>query len=313
MRHEASRWPADLFPYRQHEFARPAGVMRYVDEGRGAAVVCVHGNPTWSFYFRGLIAGLRETHRVVAPDHVGCGWSDRPSERKYAYCLRSRIDDLEALLEHLGLGAGVTLVGHDWGGMIAAGVAVRRPSRVSRLVMMNTAAFLPPPGKRLPWRLRVLRANPGLAAAAVLGGNAFARLATRMAVVRPLPRAVRAAYLAPYGTWSRRRATLRFVQDIPLHEGDRSYGLVREIDERLETLGGRPMLLVWGLRDFVFDGDYLAEWRRRFPEAEVLAFADAGHWVLEDAGERVVERVRAFLARRGTGAERAVGVAGSDA
>lgn len=296
---------AELFPFRRQSLLRPAGALRYVDEGEGPPVVCVHGNPTWSFYYRRLIAQLRSSHRIIAPDHLGCGASDAPPESAYDYSLRSRIDDLEALLDHLRLDAGVSLVGHDWGGMIAAGVAVRRPDRIARLVLLNTAAFLPPAGKRLPWRLRVLRKNPRLARALLLGLNAFARLATRMAVVRPMPRDVRAAYLAPYSSWSRRLATLRFVQDIPLRPRDPSFSLVRDIDGRLAALRGKPVLFLWGLRDFVFDADYLAEWRRRFPDAEVHAFDDAGHYVLEDLGDRAVTLIRDFLARHPLDALRA--------
>jgi haloalkane dehalogenase len=271
--------------------------MHYLDEGRGPPIVCVHGNPTWSFYYRRLVDELRDEHRVVAPDHVGCGRSDKPGDDRYEYVLERRIDDLEALLDRLGLTENVTLALHDWGGMIGMGVAVRRPRRIARLVLLNTAAFLLPPGRSLPWRLRLIRDGGPAAALLVRGFNAFARGAARQAVRRPLPPDVRAAYLAPYDSWKNRIATLRFVQDIPLRPGDRSYATARRVDDSLHRFSALPTLICWGLRDFVFDRRFLEEWRRRFPAAEVHEFADAGHYVLEDAAERIIPLVRDFLRR----------------
>jgi haloalkane dehalogenase len=268
----------------------------YLDEGRGEPVVMVHGNPTWSFYFRALVEGLRDRYRVIAPDHIGCGLSDKPGDERYAYTLGGRVDDLEALLEHLGLRANLTLVLHDWGGMIGMAYAHRHPERVKRLVVLNTAAFLMPPGKKLPWSLWLCRA-PVLGALLVRGLNVFSRAAVRWCSVRPLPAEVRAAYLAPYDTWGHRTAVHRFVQDIPLRPGDRAYDLVKAVQDGLDRFRAVPMLICWGERDFVFDDHFLAEWRCRFPEAEVHSFPEAGHFVLEDAGPEVLALVRDFLQR----------------
>ena len=285
-----------LYPFESRYFDRDGVRMHYLDEGSGAPVVMVHGNPTWSFYYRGLVAALRDGYRCIVPDHVGCGLSDKPGDGAYEYVMERRVDDLAALLAHLGVEENVTLVLHDWGGMIGAAWALRRPERIGRLVVLNTAAFLMPAGKRLPWRLRAIRRGP-LGPILVRGLNGFARGAAWMAAVRRLPPEVRAAYTAPYDSWANRIATLRFVQDIPLGPGDRSYAAARSVDENLCRLAGVPVLICWGERDFVFDRDYLAQWRRRFPNAEAHSFADAGHYVLEDAGERVVPLVVAFLAR----------------
>jgi haloalkane dehalogenase len=268
----------------------------YVDEGQGEPVVMVHGNPTWSFYFRGLIRGLRDDYRVVAPDHVGCGLSDKPGDDRYDYTLARRVEDLEALLDRLGLRDGLTLVLHDWGGMIGMAYASRHPDRVKRLVVLNTAAFLLPPGRRLPWSLWLCRRTP-LGPLLVRGLNAFSRAAVRWCSVRPLPPEVRAGYLKPYDSWKNRVAVLRFVQDIPLRPGDRSYELARSVQDGLGRFREVPMLVCWGERDFVFDGHFLAAWRQRFPEAEVHTFAEAGHFVLEDAGPQVLALVRDFLRR----------------
>ena len=102
--------------------------------------------------------------------------------------------------------------------------------------------------------------------------------------------------VAPYDSWHNRLATLKFVQDIPIRPGDPSYAVMAETDRLLSTLSRLPMLICWGQHDFVFDLDYLAEWRRRFPNAEVHLLPEAGHYLLEDAPDQVLGHVRAFLA-----------------
>ena len=270
--------------------------MHYLAEGAGEPVVMVHGNPTWSFYFRELIAALRGTHRCIVPDHVGCGLSDKPGDDCYHYTLTNRVADLEALLDHEQV-AGATFLMHDWGGMIALAAALRRPERVKRLVILNTAGFLLPPGKRLPWQLKLLRPRNALSEFLVRGMNLFCRSAVRTAAVKGLEPAVAAGLLAPYDSWANRIAVARFVQDIPLGPGDESFELCRWVDENLCILRDRPALVCWGRKDFVFDDDFLAEWRRRLPHADFHAWDDAGHYVLEDARDRVVKLVQDFLHR----------------
>ncbi len=270
--------------------------LHYLDEGRGNTVVMLHGNPTWSFYYRDLVIGLRDTARVIVPDHIGCGLSDRPGDDRYEYTLRRRVDDLDALLVHLGATENLTLVLHDWGGMIGMAYATRHPEHVRRLVVLNTAAFHLPVSKRLPWSLWVCRNTP-LGPLLVRGLNAFSRAAVRWCSVRPLAPDVRAGYLAPYNSWYNRIAILRFVQDIPLRPGDRAYDEVSRVQMALPRFRDLPVLVCWGERDFVFDQHFLREWQRYFPEAEVHTFPDAGHFVLEDRGPEVLSLVRAFLNR----------------
>jgi haloalkane dehalogenase len=255
----------------------------------------VHGNPTWSFYYRELIKDLRQDHRVIVPDHIGCGLSGSPDPGLYGYRLADRVADLDALMTHLDPAAPLTLVVHDWGGMIAMAWALGRPESIGRVVILNTAAFLPPADKSLPRRLQLIRNFAPLARPAVLGLNIFARAAIIMATRRGLASDVRAGLLAPYHDRRHRMATLKFVQDIPLAPGDPGYELVRWADGRLAELAHLPTLICWGRHDFVFDDDYLAEWRRRRPRAEVHIFEKAGHYVLEDAAPRVVHLVREFL------------------
>ncbi|HEX4591148.1 MAG TPA: alpha/beta fold hydrolase [Gemmataceae bacterium] len=288
----------DLSPVAGHFFDSGGGVrMHYLDEGHGPPVVMVHGNPTWSFYYRDVVRRLRGRYRCIVPDHVGCGLSDKPPAARYPYSLKRRVADLTALLNHLRLDRDVTLVVHDWGGMIGTAWATRFPERVKRLVVLNTAAFPLPRTKDLPLSLRIAR-NTTLGAVLVRGLNLFCRAAARWCTVRrPLPPAVRRMYLAPYDSWANRIAVLKFVQTIPLTGHDPGYDVVADTESRLPRLVDKPVLICWGMRDFVFDEAFLDEWRAKFPKAEVHRYEDAGHYILEDAGEEVGLRVEEFLAR----------------
>ncbi len=293
---DCSTWQ-HLYPFTSRFIERRGLKYHYLDEGCGEPVLMVHGNPTWSFYFRHLIKALSITYRVIAPDHIGCGLSDKPGLDRYDYRLKSRIDDLAALITRLDLKEKLTLVLHDWGGAIGLATVLRRPDQIGRLVIFNTAAFPPPNGKKLPWQLRVIRNTGGLARPTVLGANLFVRAALLMAPRRRLPREVRAGLAAPYNCWHNRLAPLMFVRDIPISRADPSYELIHFLDENLHRLRGLPMLICWGEHDFVFDSDYLHEWRRRFPDAEVHTLSDAGHYLLEDAPGRIAALVNRFLQR----------------
>jgi haloalkane dehalogenase len=269
--------------------------LHYVDEGSGSPVVMIHGNPTWSILYRHLIDALNGSHRVIVPDHIGCGLSEKPDESSYAYTLASRVDDLEFLLDSLGLDSELTLVLHDWGGAIGMGYAARHPDRVARLVICNTAAFHKPAAKSFPMALAICRVRP-LGAFLVRGLNAFARGAAWIGCKRrPMCRDLRAAYIAPYDSWNNRVAILRFVEDIPLFPSDAGYGLVSWVEERLPALARVPMLVLWGMKDFVYDRHCLDEWLRRFPEAEVIRFNEAGHNLFEDEPEAITLAVQSFL------------------
>jgi haloalkane dehalogenase len=286
----------EMYPFTGKTLDRGGLKYHYLDEGAGDPVVMLHGNPSWSFYYRTLVMALRDQYRCIVPDHIGMGLSDKPGDDRYAYTLQSRVDDLDALLDHLGLRDNLTLVVHDWGGMIGFAYASRYPERIKRLVVLNTSAFLLPSTKPFPLPLWMAR-DTALGAFLVRGLNAFSATASFVCCTEhPMNAELRAAYTAPYDTWENRIATLRFVQDIPLAPGDRSYDLVKSVQEGLERFASVPMLICWGERDFVFDHHFLAEWERRFPHAEVHRFPRAGHYVLEDARESVIPLIREFLA-----------------
>jgi haloalkane dehalogenase len=270
--------------------------MHYLDEGQGAPVVLLHGNPTWSFHFRELIKALRRQYRVIVPDHIGMGLSDKPGEDRYTYRLQSRIDDLTAFMDHVKAGP-ATLVMHDWGAMIGMGWALRRPDQVAGLVMMNGAAFLVPPDMHVPAALHLVR-NRTLGGLALRSSDFFIRTAARACCTRRrMPEEVLQGYLAPYTTWNERLALVRFPQDVPLSPSDPSYSLVASLEAGLAQFRNTPALIAWGERDVVFPAATVDLWRKHWPQAEVHRLADCGHWVLEDAPEDIARLMLAFLAR----------------
>jgi haloalkane dehalogenase len=292
---------AHLYPFKSHYITVNGLRYHYLDEGTGAPIVMVHGNPTWSFYFRNLITVFRDRFRVIVPDHMGCGLSDKPGVYKYGFNLQNRIDDLSFLIDHLNLDRPVTLVLHDWGGMIGLGWALNHLERIGRLVIMNSAGFFPPAGKRIPIRLRLLRTPNPIMDWAVLRLNLFARAALFMAPRRRLPAAVKAGLIAPYNTPRHRLATLKFVQDIPLVASDPSGWIVSRVGQHLERICARPTLLIWGAHDFVFDRAYFDEFRRRLPHAQHHWLESAGHYLLEDEPERIAALIREFLNNHAAG------------
>ena len=296
--------PEKLYPFESH-WLDIAGIrMHYLDEGPPHApiVLMLHGNPTWSFYYRNLVLALCDRYRCIVPDHIGCGLSDKPGAAQYPYTLSRRISDLAALMDHIQPETPVHLIVHDWGGMIGFGWAAERPAQIGSMVVANTAAFPLPEEKKLPSALWLVR-NTKLGAVLVQGLNAFSGLAARVAFKKPVNKEIRKAYTGPYDSWDNRIATLRFVQDIPLKSGDPGYDIVKATETRLQDFTKKPCLLVWGEKDFVFDLHFLNKWKRIFPDAKVLSYADCGHYIFEDAGQPLTQAVSDFLDKNEPGFE----------
>jgi haloalkane dehalogenase len=191
----------------------------------------------------------------------------------------------------------ITLVLHDWGGMIGMAFASRHPKRIKRIIVSNTGAFPLPSAKRLPFSLWLGR-QTRLGAWLILEKNAFCRLAARWCVKRgKLAPEVRAMLLQPYDSPAHRVAVLKFVQTIPLAASDPGYEIVSNTATSLSQFRDVPTLLLWGMKDFVFDQHFLAEWQRHFPHAETETWPDCGHYLLEDAADEFIPRVREFLAK----------------
>ncbi len=282
-----------LYPFASHHLQLDSLRYHYVDEGADQPMLMVHGNPTWSFYWRNLVLAFRDRYRVVVPDHIGCGLSDKPQD--YPYRLSQHIENLVRLIEHLNL-SDISLLVHDWGGAIGLGAALQVPDRVARIVLFNTGAYPPP---YFPFRIRICR-TPILGQWAVRKLNLFARAALRMAVNKRerMTPAVRAGLLAPYDSWENRVAIYRFVADIPASQRHPTWQTLSDIESGLPTLADRPIMAIWGMRDWCFTPACLDRFLDVFPDAEVHRLQDAGHYVIEDAHEEIVPLVERFLSER---------------
>jgi acyl-CoA synthetase (AMP-forming)/AMP-acid ligase II/pimeloyl-ACP methyl ester carboxylesterase len=262
--------------------------MHFIDEGQGPIVVCLHGNPTWGFLFRNLVASLRHRFRVIVPDHVGCGLSDKPADLFFRAA--DRIAHLEELLDQLGVGR-FSLVMHDWGGAIGTGLAVRRANDVERLVYFNTTlaetALLPGMIRRA--------ASPLIGRMLTQHTMRFVKLLTSLGVVHALPHEIKEGYHRPYQTPATRRAIWGFVRDIPFSRSHPTAPLMDEMIAGLPALADKPVKIIWGMKDPCFHPGILRRVAARFPQADVVEIANASHLVLEDAPEQSIAAVEDFL------------------
>ena len=290
------------YPFDSHFLTLANGLRyHYIDEAPVADVrpvlLMVHGNPTWSYFWRKLITQFQNRFRCVAVDHIGCGLSDKPEEEKYPFSLEQRINDLTQLIERLDLKR-IILVAHDWGGAVGMGAAGRLPERFEQFVFMNTAAFR---STDCPIRIRLCRV-PMFGRLAIQGLNLFSLGTLWMASAnrKNLTPAVRSAFLAPYNSWSRRLAIYRFVQDIPMSPRHPSYETLKNIEESLPQFRKHPVCLIWGMLDWCFSPEYLKRFLQFFPEADVHRLEKAHHLLLEDAPEEVVAALEMFLTKTQT-------------
>lgn len=291
----SEHWRAE-YEFDSNFFVHQGHRQHFIDQNLNSGVarqpiLMVHGNPTWSFYWRRLIRQLEPNHRVIAVDHLGCGLSDKPVD--YDYCLKQHIDNLVALIDSLDLN-NVTLMAHDWGGAIGLGTLLARKNRFRRIILFNTGAFPPP---YIPLRIRVCR-WPIVGKIGVQGFNLFARAATVMATEQKggLPKSVSEGLLYPYDNWEHRVAIYRFVKDIPLSPKHRTWSVLQEIEAGLVSLHDWPKMLVWGMKDWCFRPECLRRFQSHWPNATVHELKNAGHYVIEDAPAEVAQFVDQFLA-----------------
>lgn len=279
------------YPFESKFLDLAGSKLHYIDEGTGKeSFVLVHGNPTWSFFYRNIIKELKKTYRVIAIDHMGCGLSDKPQQ--YSYTLKRRIDDLARLLENLNI-TQFNMMVHDWGGAIGMGYATRFPDRLKRLVILNTAAFT---SKQIPFTISLCKL-PILGPFIVKYLNAFCYPATFMTTVKPLAKNIKYGYLFPYDGAKNRKAISEFVLDIPLNAKHPSYNTLFEIENKLSTLQC-PVLVLWGGKDFCFNDFFYNRWKEIFPQAKFKYFINAGHYILEDEFDNCVLEINSFLGVR---------------
>lgn len=276
---------------------RAGRTFHVLDNGITDAAVtllCVHGNPSWSYLWRDLLARATPRVRVVAPDHLDMGFSERTGTTRR---LARRIADLAALTEALGLDGPVVTVGHDWGGPISLGWAQLHREHLAGIVLANTAVHQPErsPAPRL---IRIAR-SPSILDTATVRTSAFVRGASRLSRPAPPPE-VEEAYLAPYRTPERRAAIGAFVADIPLEPDHPSTPALDEVAERLTEMADVPALLLWGPSDPVFSDRYLHDLEARLPHAVVHRFVGVSHYVPEEAD--AAGAILAFVDELGHGA-----------
>ena len=283
----------DIYPYTSHYLDLNPYKYHYLDEGVGEALLFLHGNPTWSFYYRTLVHEFKNKYRCIAPDHIGCGLSDKPQD--YNYTLSTHIENLEKLVDFLGL-KDITLVMHDWGGAIGMGLAIRKPKLVKRLVIFNTAAFL---SSHIPLRIELCR-KPLIGTIAIRFFNMFARGVLMFGLKRKerLTGQIKSGYLAPYDSYKNRVGNLKFVEDIPLDPSAKSYSVMINIENNIKQFSKVPIMIIWGMKDFCFNRKFLDKWRELYPLAQVHEVGDAGHLVVEDACEEIIPLIKSFLANK---------------
>lgn len=291
----AAELPTDVrieYPYDGNTLDLSSGVaMHYLDEGTGPVVLMLHGNPTWSFYYRNVVNTLvKRGFRCIVPDHIGCGLSDKP--QGYSYTLDQRINDVAELIDHLGIEK-FDLVVHDWGGAIGCGLAGRRPEAVEKIVLLNTAAYL---SKRIPWRIASIKV-PVIGEFVIRALNGFAGPAAIMSVKTPLADKVKRGMLWPYRSWANRVAVWNFVKDIPLRKGHRTYNTLAEVEANLSKLADKKIQLVWGGKDFCFNMHFYERWKTIFPNAEQCLYPQHGHYILEDGGAEVWATIADHLSK----------------
>jgi haloalkane dehalogenase len=308
--------------------------MHYLDEGKGDPVVLVHGNPSWSFMYRKVVGAFKGSFRVLAFDHLGMGLSERPSRLRReglseAYAelkgknlpdpsglypdrrqgqrasllgasqsqsrlLSERIADFGYFMDKVSpRGGPVRLVGHDWGGPVALGWAVQNPERVKSVVLMNTGVRIPP-GWKLPLRLALFKKLGPLGDFLIRDLGLFNYGILRQGTVRPLSPPAASGLYAPYHKSSLRDSVAAFVKDIPLSKDHPSYGTLRSIETGLKRLSPKPILLIWGMRDFVFGPRFLYDLKKLLPQSKILALPHSGHWALEDEPGKILRALGRF-------------------
>ena len=284
----------DAYPFGHHYIDLTAGRVHYVDEGRGAPVLFVHGTPTWSFEYRHLVSALSASVRCLAPDHLGFGLSQRPAT--FAYTPEAHAAVLAEFVDRLAL-RDLTLVVHDFGGPIGLPLAIDRPGLVTRLIILNSWMWPFDDDPEMQRRLR-------------LAGGAIGRWLYRHANF-----SLRVLAPSAYGDRSKltreiHRQYLEVFTDPDarvqvLHALARALGGSRAFYARLFAQADRlkpiPTLIVWGMKDSAFKPHQLARWRQVLPGAEVVELAGAGHWPHEEDPAAVVAAVRRFVLGSATG------------
>jgi haloalkane dehalogenase len=278
--------PDDLYPFESHYVDVAGSRVHYLDEGSGPPLLLLHGNPTWSFLYRNIIAGLRDRYRCLAVDYPGFGLSS--AAPGYAFTPAEHANVLGLLVGQLDI-SDVTMMVQDWGGPIGFAVATRQPERFSAFVIGNTWAWpKTDPGTQLFSRLL----GGPIGRRLIANRNFFVEKALPGGVRKGnLPEAVMNAYRGPFPTPASRRPTAVFPREIL---GSRPF--LADIERRLPALADRPALLVWPTKDVAFRDRERRRWEQLFPDHHTVILEGAGHYIQEDAGDEIVAAIRGWRA-----------------
>lgn len=285
---EGSKLPSEftpdpeLYPFTSRWFDSSRGRVHYIDEGTGPVIVFFHGNPTWSFLYRNIIAGLRDRFRCIAPDYLGFGLSERPSG--FTYRIDEHVSVMGELVDHLELDRYLSM-GQDWGGPISMAVGTDRADRVRGVVLGNTWFW---PTSELSTKVfSVVMGSPPMQWA-ITKRNFFVERMIPAGTSTSLDDAVMEHYRGVQPTPQDRAGVARMPKEIlaarPLLER-----LSRDVPTKLES---KPALFVWGMKDFAFrPGPNLPRMREAFPDHVVVELAEANHFMQEDAPGQIAEAI----------------------
>lgn len=266
--------------------------LSYLDEGdsQGTPTLFLHGNPTWSFFYRNAILAWKNHGRCIAPDHLGCGLSDKPSKSQFPYLLKNHAQNILRLVDSLGIDE-LNLVVHDWGGAIGMTAFSSAPDRIRKIVLLNTAAF---PSIDVPRRILFCRL-PIIGEFFVRGLNGFAHPAIWMAPAKRLSEDAKRGLLYPYRSWRDRIAIWNFVRDIPYESQHISRPTLQATADKLTLFKSTPAIACWGMKDFCFHEEFLKKWEQIWPHMVTHRFEDSGHYILEDSFKEVRSKIEPFL------------------
>ncbi|NTU92648.1 MAG: alpha/beta fold hydrolase [Chlorobiaceae bacterium] len=277
------------YPFESRFFSTPAGNMHFLDEGSGDPVVFIHGNPVWSFVFRNVIASLRNDFRCIAPDHIGFGLSEKP--QWWSYLPEDHAGNLELLLESLDLKR-ITLVVNDWGGPIGLSYALRHPEKIANLVISNTWLW----SVETDWYYQAFSGFMGGPVGRWLTGEFGFFVKTFMPLVfgnkSKLTQELHAQYIHPFDNREGRKGMWVFPQQIV-----GSSPWLDSLWKQIGTLGEKKVLLAWGMKDIAFREHEMNTWLQVFPDALLVRFEDAGHYVAEEKPVELAEAIRSLSGR----------------
>jgi haloalkane dehalogenase len=279
------------YPFASHYLDVDGGRMHYVDEGSGPAILMLHGNPTWSFLYRHLIAQLQPGYRCVAPDYIGFGLSDKP--QGWSYLPADHARNLARLVDQLGL-HDLTIVVQDWGGPIGLAYALQHRANVRRLIIFNTWCW---PVNRDPYYIMFSSVmGDGIGRFLIRRYNYFAGGMMRQwfGDRSKLTPHIHQHYLRPLARPEERKGCMVFPQQII---GASPW--LSELWQQRAALQDLPTLIAWGMKDIAFRRQELARWTALFPNAEVVRLPSAGHFVQEEAPQAINAAVAQFLTRTG--------------